>query len=214
MKYLFIDDHHIKEMDNLARILHQPKKHGAVLQPQYRWENIGLQITTSPMWDPSEEIYKLVYSGAAEAADFTTDDLLMHSVSAPSRGDNFYCYATSRDGVNWEKPFLELHDYEGVSYIGEPIGKQNNIIPNGVSAVRDPNDPDSSRRYKAQHHADGTRLHKKKFAVSPDLFSWEWLDVPPIPRGVAPPSRTTKKRALHHHGEAQGTVWPGGLCHY
>ena len=183
MKYLFIDDHHIEDVDNLARTLHQPEKQGAVLQPDRRWENIGVNIVTAPMWDPSEEVFKLVYGALAEPSDLTTADLLMTTVSTPHRGQKFYCYATSEDGVHWEKPPLELHDYEGTNYNGTPFGNQNNIIPNGVSPVRDPNDPDPSRRYKAQHHADGTRLHKKKFAVSPDCFTWEWLDVPPIPEG-------------------------------
>ena len=58
MKQLFIDDHHIEEMNNLARILHQPVKQGAVVQPQYRWENIGVHIQTSPMWDPDEQLFK------------------------------------------------------------------------------------------------------------------------------------------------------------
>ena len=183
MKYLFIDDHHVEEMNNLARVLHQPEKQGAVVQSEYRWENIGVHIQTAPMWDPDEGVYKLVYGSGAEPPDLTLDDLMMITVSAPNRGENFFCYATSEDGINWEKPFLELFEYEVNSYRGEPIGKQNNIIPNSTTPVRDPNDPDPKRRYKAQNHADGTRLHKKKFAVSPDLFTWEWLDVPPIPEG-------------------------------
>ena len=183
MKYLFIDDHHIEEVDNLARILHQPEKQGAVLQPQYRWENTGVYVQTAPMWDPDENLYKLVYGSGAEPPDLTVEDLMMTGVSAPKRGQSFFCYATSEDGVNWEKPFLELCEYEGYNYNGKPFGNQNNIIPNGVTPVRDPNDPDPSRRYKAQNHADGTRSHTKKFAASPDCFTWEWLDVPPIPEG-------------------------------
>ncbi len=183
MKYLFIDDHHIAEVENLARTLHQPVKQGAVLQPARRWENIGVHIQTAPMWDPDEQVYKLVYGSGAEPADLTAADLLMTNVSAPNRGQNFFCYATSEDGVNWERPLLELFDYEGTNYNGKPFGKQNNIIPNSTAPVRDPNDPDPKRRYKAQNHADGTRLHKRKFAVSPDCFTWEWLDVPSIPEG-------------------------------
>ncbi len=183
MKQLFIDDHHIEEMNNLARILHQPVKQGAVVQPQYRWENIGVHIQTSPMWDPDEQLFKLVYGAGAEPPDLNVADLMMTSVSAPTRGQSFCCYATSKNGVNWEKPFLEFFEYEGYNYNGKPFGTQNNIIPNGTTPVRDPNDPDPKRRYKAQNHADGTRLHKKKFAVSPDCFEWKWLDVPPIPEG-------------------------------
>ena len=46
-----------------------------------------------------------------------------------------------------------------------------------------PNDPDPNRRYKAQRHADSTHLQTEKFAVSPDLFNWEWLDIPGVPQG-------------------------------
>ena len=138
MKYLFVDDLHIEERDNLARVLHQPEKFGAVLQPEYRWENIGVHINTAPMWDPEEEVYKLVYGSGAEPHDLTTADLLMTTVSAPRRSQSFFCYAISRDGVEWEKPFLGLHEYEGLSYHGSPLGTANNIIPNGVAAVRDP----------------------------------------------------------------------------
>jgi hypothetical protein len=85
--------------------------------------------------------------------------------------------------LDWEKPFLQRYEYEGVSWDGQPIAGQNNIIPGGIDAVRDPNDPDPNRRYKGQHHSDDTRAKKKKFAVSPDLFEWTWLEVPSIPQG-------------------------------
>ena len=128
MKQLFIDDHIIERTDNLVRKLHQPDKFGAVLRPEYRWENIGPTITTAPMWDPVERIYRLVYGTATEPVDITISDLMMSTVSAPQRGQNFFCYAVSTNGVNWEKPFLGLHDYEGNSYDGKPIAGKNNII--------------------------------------------------------------------------------------
>ena len=181
MKQLFIDDHIVERTDNLVRKLHQPDKCGVVLRPEYRWENIGTTITTAPMWDPVERIYRLVYQSSAEPVDITISDLMMSTVSAPKRQQSFFCYAVSANGVNWEKPFLGLHDYECNSYDGKPIAGNNNIIPGGIAPIQDLNDPDPNRRYKAQHHADGTRSKKKKFAVSPDCFNWEWLDVPPIP---------------------------------
>lgn len=183
MKYLFIDDHHIEEIDNLARILHQPRKFGAVLRPEHGWENIRIGTRSAPIWDPIEKVYKLVYKAEAEPVDLSASDLFMDSVSAPKRSQSHYCYAISTNGVDWEKPFLDLHEYDGVSWDGKPILSQNNIIPNGTDAVRDPNDPDPNRRYKGQQHSDDTRSKKKKFAVSPDLFNWTWLDVPSIPKG-------------------------------
>jgi hypothetical protein len=183
MKYLFVDDYNIERADNLARKLHQPKKHGAVLRPEHRWENIGTNLNNAPIWDAAKQVYKLVYGCAAEPVDWTTDDLFMAGVTGPRRIQSYFCYAESADGVTWEKPTLKLYDYQGTSWDGKPISGENNIIPGGKPAVLDPNDPDPSRRYKAQRHADSTHLQTEKFAVSPDLFNWEWLDVPGVPQG-------------------------------
>ena len=46
MKYLFVDDHHVERIDNLARKLHQPRRFegNAVLRPEHRWENSRRQL--------------------------------------------------------------------------------------------------------------------------------------------------------------------------
>ncbi|MCK5119720.1 MAG: hypothetical protein KAQ78_09055, partial [Candidatus Latescibacteria bacterium] len=63
MKQLFIDDHIVEKMDNLARKLHQPEKFegNAVVRPEYRWENIALQVRSAPIWVPEEGLFKLIY---------------------------------------------------------------------------------------------------------------------------------------------------------
>lgn len=53
------------------------------------------------------------------------------------------CYATSKDGIKWEKPELGLVEYEG--------SKANNIIwrgPHGAGIFKDPFDSNAARRYK------------------------------------------------------------------
>ena len=183
MKYLFIDDHNVEQVENLARILHQPRKHGAVLRPEHRWENNGTTLNNAPIWDSEKQVYKLVYGCASEPVDWTADDLFMRGVTGPRRIDSYFCYAESADGVIWEKPTLDLYEYEAMAWNGKRIGGANNIIPGGKPAVLDPHDPDPNRRYKAQRHADSTHMQTEKFAVSPDLFNWEWLDSPGVPGG-------------------------------
>ena len=63
MKHLFIDDHQLEEIDNLARKLHQPHKFrgNAVVRPENRWENCAIQIRTTPAWDPEEGLFKMLY---------------------------------------------------------------------------------------------------------------------------------------------------------
>ena len=107
MKQLFIDDFIVQEIDNLARKLHQPTKFrgNAVVRPEYRWENCQIQIRTTPAWVPDEGVFKMIYYASAESLD---PAVKLDVTGAPSGGETFACYATSTDGVNWEKPFLEL----------------------------------------------------------------------------------------------------------
>ena len=62
MKHLFIDDHEIEVIDNLARKLHQPRKQrdNVVIRPEYRWENNVIQVRTTPIWLPDEGILVVV----------------------------------------------------------------------------------------------------------------------------------------------------------
>jgi hypothetical protein len=69
----------------------------------------------------------------------------------PRREDGI-CYATSRDGLTWEKPELNLIEYEG--------SKANNLVlrgSHGAGVFKDPRDPDPQRRYKMFHARDALR---------------------------------------------------------
>ena len=177
MKQLFIDDHIVEEIDNLIHKLHQPQKPegNAVLRPKHRWENAGIQIRQAPVWVPEEGIFKWLYMGSSTP---------LGSERKLSPGDGFpslrhTCYATSTDGVNWEKPTVGLYDYAGIS--GD--SKQNNIIPveDGallfLAPLYDPDDPDPERRYKGLAFWRGPGLSPM---VSPDCLHWRYLDVPVI----------------------------------
>jgi hypothetical protein len=177
MKQLFIDDYIIEEIDNLIRKLHQPQKFkgNAVLRPERRWENAGIQVRQAPVWVPEESIFKWLYMGSSTP---------LGSERRLDPGDGFpsirhICYATSTDGVNWEKPVVGLCDYGGVAR----DSKQNNIIPAGegvlllLAPLHDPAEPDPERRYKGLAFWRGPGLSP---AVSPDCLRWSYLDVPVI----------------------------------
>src|SRR5258708_7886016 len=107
MKYLFIDDHDVETIDNLALKLHQPAKFpgNVMVRAEHRWENCGIQIRTTPAWDPADNLFKMIYLTSADSADkVVTLDLSGY----PAGGESFYCYATSDDGIHWDKPFLGL----------------------------------------------------------------------------------------------------------
>ncbi len=182
MKHLFVDNENIEAIDNLARKLHQPEKfeNNVVIRPDHRWENRGIQVRTTPVWLPDEGVFKLIYHTIAESTEpvVAGRDVV---ASAVYDTDSYACYAVSSDGINWEKPFLGLHDYAGGDWHGRPIGKNNNIVPSAGGVIQgpiyDPHDPDPKRRFK------GLRLSGEGLQSmgSANLLDWQELDVPLIP---------------------------------
>ncbi len=177
MKILFLDDYHIERIDNLARKMHQPERFpgNAVIRPEYRWENMTCQIRNTPVWDSEESVYKMIYAGKAEVLEQEQD--VDQTGNAPKT--IAVCYATSKDGVNWEKPFLGMYDYPGLNWDGTRIGTDNNIIRDGASlfTVSDPNAEDPKQRFKGVIYRDKA-LHP---IASPDHIQWKELGYPPCP---------------------------------
>ena len=156
-KRLFLDNAEIEEIENLARKLHQPEKfeRNAVLRPEYRWENQMLRAGGAVNWDAEQQLFKMIYLGTASApvGSAGNGESLKLDVSGEKGAmEHFPCYATSEDGVNWEKPFLGLYDYEELNWNGTKIGTANNILPSINGTIRGPlyhaAEPDPKRRFK------------------------------------------------------------------
>jgi len=118
-RHMFIDDMLISEMKNISFQVHQPEIRSAILKTKYPWENIS---EYSCVIDDGKE-YKMYYGNTGK----------------------FYgvCLATSKDGLNWTRPMLNLIEFNG--------SKKNNIvIPKaGTGCVYyDTHDSDPNRRYK------------------------------------------------------------------
>lgn len=182
MKYLFIDDHEVESIDNLARILHPAEKlpNNVLIRPEYRWENSSIQIRTTPVWLPDEGLFKMIYLTGAEGLD---PEVKLDVTGAPQGGESFACYATSADGVNWEKTFLGLYDYQALTWRGTPIGTENNIVPSAKGLLQgpiyDPHDPNPQRRFKGLRYGGG----ELRSMASADFIHWEPLDMPSLPSG-------------------------------
>lgn len=83
------------------------------------------------------------------------------------------CYATSKDGVNWEKPNLGLVEFNG--------SKANNIVDfpepllwSTAAVLHDPEDPDPARRFKIAYEGGSREDPANVFRVafSPDGLHW------------------------------------------
>ena len=83
------------------------------------------------------------------------------------------CYATSRDGVEWDASPLGLFEIDGSrdnNVAGDPDARRLYHI------LRDERDDDPARRYKGLFDSRDRWL-----GTSPDGFDWTMLDVSPIP---------------------------------
>ena len=86
-KQLFLDNYVLARVENVKRQLHQPQKYGPVIRPDRPWEEGAIQIRMGPSWNPQEKIWMLWYTNGA--------------------------YATSQDGIHWQKPILGLREHTG-----------------------------------------------------------------------------------------------------
>ncbi len=135
MKLLFFDDFHLQYRRGFSFQAHQPEKHAAnpVLVPEHPWEAWrAFPISNCVMEDNGQ--YRMWYETGYD------ED------SQPGERLNRTAYATSSDGLHWEKPALGQYEYQG--------SRANNILDLGpfgvhdVSVVRDDHEPNPFRRYK------------------------------------------------------------------
>jgi len=102
-RQLFVDDFLI-ETTTLQRTFHQPEycEQNPVIKPDKPWENqrrgwFAAPFSGGAWFDPADNLFKMWYTGGFLA---TT------------------CYATSKDGIHWEKPELDVN--KGTNIVVEP----------------------------------------------------------------------------------------------
>ena len=147
--------------ENVRQVFHQAEKIGPhpVLWQEAPWERNG-GMTAAVVFDAEEGIFKAWYM-----AGFYEEGK-----------EHVQCLATSKDGINWERPDLGLHEALG--------SKQNNIVipasyhegkDHWETMLKDTIDPDPERRYKAigwsSYDWDGP-LSGIYSACSPDGMNW------------------------------------------
>ncbi len=187
-KQLFVDDYIVEETRGVRRTLNQPAKYAGnpVMIPLYPWEG-RISVYGTVLRDPVEGGFRLWYQGyggmgipdiGADNSDSPWKDFdarnLLYTVG----------YATSKDGIFWERPNLGLVEYKG--------SRDNNLVLTDASpgaVIRDPRDPDPDRLYKSlffeARDPDGTPNMGDGVSVafSPDGLRWtKYADNPVITR--------------------------------
>ena len=180
---LFVDDLLIHRKEGVSRRAQQGSKMDKpVVMPEHPWEfayHTGedyiakhIFIYGTVMFDPHQNRYRMWYmSRMSGGHDFAIPELEIP-------GGNVHCdltlYATSRDGIHWEKPDLGLCHFNRLSDSGEVIdgGTDNNIMLDlhGASVFLDEEETDPQKRYKAIGFV--RRFAEIQICYSPDGIHW------------------------------------------
>ncbi|MAS33992.1 MAG: hypothetical protein CL610_08290 [Anaerolineaceae bacterium] len=165
MKLLFFDPYHLESWRNVTFEAHQPvKDESPVLVPEHPWEAWrAFPISNCVMRDDAG--FRMWYETGYDERSVPGDRL------------NRTAYATSADGIHWEKPALGQYDFKGST--------DNNILNLGpfgvhnVSVVHDDHDGNPNRRYKMTYFAMPPRKNFSPIppginvAVSEDGVRWK-----------------------------------------
>jgi hypothetical protein len=117
-RQLFVDDFLVADT-TLTRTFHRPVYHEAcpVLKPDRPWEGSEAMPFSDGVWyDPRDALFKIWYKASGGT-----------------------CYATSRDGVRWDKPLLDVKEGTNVVLPGDR---------DSSTVWLDHNEKDPARRFK------------------------------------------------------------------
>lgn len=182
-KYLFIDDEYVIKSNNVKRATNQAVKHsGPVLQLDAPWDTSTDEFNgINVLYDGQDKLFKMWYGASIRFVDW-------------GGASNLVAYATSTDGIHWDKPILNRVEHSG--------SKKNNYMTGaelgcfGPAIIIDPSD-DPARRFKMIFSAsdiydsgrvgDWARFHVPlNLASSDDGFNWERPSfVNPVLRGIS-----------------------------
>lgn len=158
---LFVDRFLVQRLDGAELRLHTPQPREVVVKYDRPWEGPFVGYITVIQDDDRLRMY---YRGRPKAGSDGSDDEVT-------------CYAESRDGVDWEKPNLRLHEVAGTL-------DNNIVLANATPAshnfcpFKDANpDCPADERYKA---LGGIARSGLIAYVSPDGIRWRKLQDKPV----------------------------------
>ncbi|MCY4071117.1 MAG: hypothetical protein OXG60_07450 [Chloroflexi bacterium] len=136
-----------------------------------RWEARFDNVYPSVIYDEDEGLFRCWYKSFIIDQASVETPLAQRPQTCYTGGkrEEGLLYATSNDGIHWEKPALGLIEFEG--------SRANNIVmrraTHGIHAggvLKDPRDPDPARRYKFIHR--NPRAGRMATCFSADGLRW------------------------------------------
>jgi len=165
---LVVDDALIASKQGVARKTHPCQKlPQPVIRAERPWEGQRVYVYGTALYDEATNAFRLWYMSRDQEGT-VLDPRLTYSRTDP------VLYATSSDGVVWNRPSLKLYAYNG--------SNDNNIVfaMHSPSILLDAKDPDPNRRYKMLGCGRTPGKYGYCAATSPDGFHWEGIAENPV----------------------------------
>lgn len=171
-KYLLLDARIVEKSENVKLAVGTVKKHPAnpLFGEKFFWEARFDNLYANVIYDRKENLYKCWYSPFVVDAAHTntphekrTPGTYMRVLRAAKESREMgVCYATSKDGLHWNKPRMDIRQWKD--------GSQTNIVdigPHGAGVMKDRRERDPQRRYKMFMKERGVAVE-----FSPDGLHW------------------------------------------
>lgn len=188
IKHLLLDRRVVQSVEAARLVPGRVEKdpHNPLFQADRPWENALNNLYPNVVYDEEQKLFKLWYKCVLADKDAIAQMMppsTIHDVGW------YLCYATSPDGVAWQKPELGL--------IGHGGSMKTNIVARDVANVgvlKDPHDPDPQRRYKMIYDVGFSKLRAR---FSADGIHWS---DPVEPQGLVLPPGQGNTGDTHNNG--------------
>lgn len=173
-RFLLLDSRIIESTENANLVVGTVQKHKAnpLFGEDKPWEKRFDNLYGNVIYDAADKLYKCWYSPFTfdNSAKGMTLEQRDKKYKTPKGRTMSICYATSKDGIKWDKPLLGKVEYPAPGREGYNGDKNNNIIwrgPHGTGVFKDLRDPDKTRRYKTIYKSKGLKV-----SFSADGITW------------------------------------------
>ena len=171
-RYLVLDSRIVESKENAKLTPGTARKHknNPLFVEDKPWEPRYDNMYPNVIYDDEENLYKCWYCPfikdertSRTPLENRNPESKNYMNSRPAGREEAMLYATSKNGIRWEKPELGIVEFRG--------SKKNNIVCRGAGGsgvIKDHRDPDPKRRYKAFYCTDSGY----KMRYSPDGLHW------------------------------------------